>query len=249
MKKFLVTIWLTLLWYLLLGNVHAWEVPNCLRLSGGARMWFSSLAGDLIQPDNTKLDLIQNLGLKEDELSWDFFLSARLNNVHVFRFRAEPTTVYTQPKTDAAHRVRNFRVGYDLDFFMAPQALLGTNVDLDVLTVDTTVRDVTVGLVLYNYCDSTTRAIPEIGLHGTFYPILQGIALRPNVSGRINWMNYEGVDAVDWEASTAVDVPVNRFWTWSVSGGYRFQHTKFKRNRDTVDMNRSGFFLETAVLF
>ena len=249
MKKLLVTVWLTLLWYLLLGNVHAWEVPNSLRLNGGMRMWFSSLSGDLIQKDNTKLDLIKNVGLKEDELAWEFFASTRFHNIHVFRFRTEFTTAYMQPKNDAFLKARNFRIGYDLDFVMAPQLLLGANLDLDIPTVDSDVKDVTVGLVLYDYRDGTTRAIPQIGLHGTFYPILQGISLRPNISGRVNWMSYEGVEIVAWEAGTAVDVPVNRYWTWSVSGGYRFEHTKLRRDRDTVDMNRTGFFLETAVLF
>lgn len=249
MKKFLVTLWLTLLWYLLLGNVHAWEVPNCLRLSGGTRMWFTSLSGDLIQKDNTKLDLIKNVGLKEEELAWQLFVNTRLNNIHVFRFRAEFTTAYMQPKNDAYLKARNFKAGYDLDFIMAPQILFGFNVDLNALTVDSDVKDVTVGLITYDYRDGVTRAVPEIGLHGTFYPILQGISLRPNLTGRINWMSYEGGEVLNWEAGTAVDVPVNRFWTWSVSGGYQFEHTKVKRSRDTVDMNRGGFFLETAILF
>jgi hypothetical protein len=249
MKKFLVTLWLTLLWYLLLGNVHAWEVPNCLRINGGTRMWFSSLTGDLIQKDNTKLDLIKNVGLKDDELAWEFFAGSRLNNIHVFRFRGEFTTAYMQPKNDSSHRVRSFRVGYDLDFIMAPQVLFGVNVDLDALTIDSDVKNVTVGLITYNYRDGVTKAVPQIGFHGTFYPILQGISLRPNLSGRIDWMNYEGLEVVNWEAGTAVDVPVNRFWTWSVNGGYRFEHTKVKRDRDMVDMNRSGWFIETSVLF
>jgi hypothetical protein len=249
MNKTLVTIWLTLLCFLLLGNVHAWDVPQYLRMSGGSRMWFSVLGGDLLQPDQTKIDLAGNLGLKKDQLTWEFFNSLRFNNIHVIRLRAEPSTIYEQSRTDSVLRVRDFRAGYDLDFFMSPQLLFGANVDLDVFTAQSTVQNVVVGQALYNYRDSTTRVIPELGFHATFYPILQEIALRPNLSGRVNWMNYEGVEALDCEAGVAVDVPLNRCWTWSVAGGYRFQHMKLKRDKDTLDMNRTGFFLETSILF
>ena len=58
MKKFLVIVWLTVLCFLLLGNVHAWDVPAFLRLNAGSRTWFSALQGDLIQGDRTKVDLM-----------------------------------------------------------------------------------------------------------------------------------------------------------------------------------------------
>jgi hypothetical protein len=249
MKKTLVTIWLTLLCFLLIGNVHAWDVPPYLRMSGGARMWFSVLGGDLLQRDQTKIDLTTNLGLQKDQLAWEFFTGVRFDNIHVVRFRAEPSTTYEQRRSDSMLRVRDFRLGYDLDFFMSPQLLFGANADLDIVTAQTTVQGVTVGRVLYNYNDSTTRVIPELGFHGIFYPILQEIALRPNLSGRVNWMNYEGVGVVDCELGVGVDVPLNRYWTWNVTGGYRLQQMKLKRDRDTLDMNRTGFFLETSLLF
>lgn len=249
MAKFFTTVWLTLLCFLLLGNVHAWEVPAFLRVGAGSRAWFTTLQGDLIQSDRTKIDLATNLGVKPEALAWEFFGSIRLENIHVLRFRVEPDTVYAQAKTESLHKVRDIRVGYDLDFYMTPQILLGGNVDLDVLNIETRVKDATVGVVQFNYTQDHTRLVPSVGLHGTFYPIVEGIALRPNVSGRFNWFNYEGLETWDWEASSGVDIPINRLWTWSVSTGYRGWHTRFKRGRDTVDMRRNGLFVETAILF
>ena len=102
---------------------------------------------------------------------------------------------------------------------------------------------------VFTYGDNQTRAIPTIGLHGTFYPIINGISLRPNWFARVNWWDYQTLETWDWETGAGVDIPVNRLWTWSMSAGYRFWHIKFKRDRDTVDMNTSGFFLETSLLF
>ncbi len=248
MKRFLIIAWLTVLCFLLLGNVHAWEIPSYLRINSGARMWFSNIQGDLIEPDRTKLDFSEHLGLKKERLAWEIFGSLRFDNIHVFRFRAQPFTSY-ESKNDSYQVIRDYRVGYDLDFFMSPQVLFGANIEVDILGLETRVNNVTSGGVTFNYHDSRTRAIPLLGLHGTFFPVLEAIALRPNVSSRIGWWNYEGLEAWDWELASSVDIPVNRLWTWTISGGYRLWHTKMKRDVDTVDMNRTGFFLETSVLF
>lgn len=248
MKRFLIIAWLTVLCFLLLGNVHAWEIPSYLRINSGARMWFSNIQGDLIQPDRTKLDFSEHLGLKKERLTWEIFGSLRVDNIHVFRFRAEPFTSY-ESKNDSYQVIRDYRVGYDLDFYMSPQVLFGANIELDILGLETRVNNVTSGAVTFNYHDSRTRAIPLLGLHGAFFPVLDAIALRPNLSSRIGWWNYEGLEAWDWEVAGAVDIPVNRLWTWTISGGYRFWHTKMKRDVDTVDMNLKGFFLETSILF
>ncbi len=249
MKNIILTIWLTVVCFLLLSNVHAWDMPPCLRVDGGVRMWFTSLQGDLVQNDRTKLDLSDNLGLKRDGLVWDFFASARLYNVHVFRFRAEPYAYYEQARGYSSLRVADHRLGYDLDFYMAPQVLFGANFDLEILNVDTRVSNVVVANSVFSYSDNQTRAIPTIGLHGTFYPIINGISLRPNWFARVNWWDYQTLETWDWETGAGVDIPVNRLWTWSMSAGYRFWHIKFKRDRDTVDMNTSGFFLQTSLLF
>lgn len=249
MRKILIIIWLTALCFLLLGNVHAWDVPSYLRINSGARMWFTAMEGDLIQPDRTKLGFADNLGLKKDNLAWEFFANFRIENIHVVRLKAEPMTVYDQSRNDSYQKYRGFYVGYDLDFYMSPQALFGLNADIGLVSLDTRVKDVVVAGTTYNYQQTGSRAIPSLGLHGTYYPILQGVALRPNVGARFNWWNYESLEAWDGEVTAAVDVPINRLWTWSVSGGYKVWHIKVKRERDTVDMNRSGFFVETAVLF
>ncbi len=249
MKRFVVIVWFTALCFLLLSNVHAWDVPSYVRIDGGARMWFTVLDGDLVQPNKTKLDLIENLGLKKDQLVWEFFSSFRFNNIHVFRVRFEPFTEYDQSQSHSYQRVRDLWVGYDLDFCMTPQLLFGANADLVTLGIDSRVRNVMVGNVLFNYQANDTKVYPTVGLHGTFYPILEGIALRPNVSSRVNWWNYENLETWDWEVGGAVDVPINRLWTWSVHGGYRYWHIKFKRSVDWIDMNRSGFFVETSLLF
>lgn len=249
MKRIAITAWLTLMCFLLLANVHAWEVPSYVRLNGGSRIWFSVLDGDLIQPDKTKLGLSDNAGLKRDLLVWEYFGSARLENIHVFRFRAEPYTTYDRASNESYHKVSNYRTGYDLDFYMSPQALIGANADLDVMTLESQMNNVTVGANVYNYKDGETRVIPSFGFHGTFYPILEGISLRPNLSTRINWWNYDSLATWNWEVSGAVDVPLNHLWTWSVSGGYRIWHVDFKRDLDKVDMTRTGFFMESSVLF
>jgi hypothetical protein len=249
MKKIALIIWFTLLCFLMLGNVHAWEVPYYLRVVSGSRMWFSWVDGDLIQPDNTKLGLTNNLGVKQHKLVWEFLASFRAANIHVLRFKAEPDSLYNEAHNDSYHRVRNIRIGYDLDFFMTPQFLAGANVDVDIMQLDTQVNNVTVGGYVYDYADSDTRTIPSLGLHGTFYPILEGVSLRPNLSTRINWWDYENRRTLDWEVAAAVDIPVNHLWTWSINGGYRLWNVELKRTRDRVDMTRGGFFIETSVLF
>jgi hypothetical protein len=120
---------------------------------------------------------------------------------------------------------------------------------LSTTNYDTTTRDVTVGGITYNYQDNQTLTTPLIGLHGNFYPIIEDIALRPNLSARANWWNYADRESWDWEIGAAVDIPINRLWTWTVNGGYRYWHTKFKRTNDALDINRMGFFLESSVLF
>jgi len=249
MKKFFVISWLTILCFLLLGNVHAWEVPSYVRINSGVRMWFSQLEGDLVEPDRTKLGFTENLGIKKDQLVWSFFTNFRLDNIHLLRFRIEPWNYYDESRNDSSQRITDFRAGYDLDFYMTPQILFGANVDLDTIKVETTVRNVTVGRTTFNYSDDSTRVVPSLGIHGTFYPIMEGISLRPNLSARVNWWNYQDLETWDWEAAAAVDIPINRLWTWCINSGYRFSHIKFKRDHDTLDMNRMGFFLETSVLF
>jgi hypothetical protein len=248
MKRIFVTAWLTILCFLLLANVHAWEVPSYIRMTGGSRMWFTVLEGDLIQADRTKVDLIDNIGLSKDKLVWEFFTSMRFSNIHQLRFRWEPLTAY-ESKNDSFAKMRYFQAGYDLDFYMSPQILFGANADLNVTNFDTDLRDVVVGGNLYNYHDSQTLTIPALGLHGTFYPILNDIALRPNFSSRVNWWNYRDREYWDWEIAGSVDVPVNKLWTWTVTGGYKFWHTKFKREQDTLDANRMGFFVDSSILF
>ena len=249
MKHLLVTTWLTVLCFLLLSNVHAWEMPSCVRVSGGSRMWFATLQGDLIQSDRTKLDLTENLGLKRDDLVWDFFASTRIKNIHVLRVRAEPYSAYEQSGGDSSLRVKDARLGYDCDFYLAPQLLFGANFDLDIVNIDTRVRNVVVGNASFSYNDSSTKTVPSLGLHAIFYPIMNGISLRPTASARVNWWSYQSLETWDWEAAGGVDIPVTNLWTWSVNAGYRFWHIKFKRDIDTLDMNRSGFFLESSLLF
>ncbi len=248
MKRFLIQIWLTTLCFLLLGDVHAWEVPNYIRINSGSRMWFTSLQGDLIRPNHLKLDLIDNLGVSKDKLSWEFFGSMRFANIHVARLRFEPLVTY-ESGNGSFLQTRHFRAGYDLDLYMSPQMLFGANVDLTVFNYDTRIRDIQVGGTTYDYFESQTRTIPMIGLHGTYYPILDDVALRPNFSSRVNWWNYESLEAWDWEIAAAVDIPINRLWTWNVNGGYRLVHLKSKREKDTLDVNRTGFFVETSLLF
>jgi len=248
-KKALLISWLTLLLFMLFTNVHAWEVPSYLRITSGARVWFSLIEGDLVQEDRTKLGITDNLGIKQDELAWEFLASARAGNLHVLRVRVEPATLYDQSINDCNVKVRSIRTGYDLDFYMSPQALIGANTDLDVFNLKTRVNDVTVGNSTFNYSEDNTHLIPSVGLHGTFYPILQGIAIRPNISTRVNWWDYQGTETWDWELAAAVDVPVNELWTWTLNGGYRIWNIKLKRERDTVDVIRKGFFLETSILF
>lgn len=249
MKRILFISWLTMMCFLLLGNAYCWNVPTYLRVDAGARIWFSSIEGDLIQSDRTKLGLTDNLGLQPEQLVWEFLGSARFDNIHVVRLKAETTTVYDQASTGSSLKTRNFEIGYDLDFYMTPQMLFGSNSKISVVKLDTQVRDVTVGAVIYNYSENKTRALPSMGMHGTFYPVIEGVSLRPSISGRVDWWNHDNLEVWDWEVKTGVDIPINALWTWSVHGGYQFRHLKLKRDLDTVDMNRTGFFLETSLLF
>jgi hypothetical protein len=248
-KKLLVVAWLTFLWYLLLGNVHAWEIPPYLRLDGGSRIWFTSIEGDLIQPDRTRVDITDNLGLKQESVVWEYFGSARLYNIHVFRIRLEPWTLYDQAANNSWLRLTDFRIGYDLDFYMSPRTLIGFNVDVDFANVQSTVDNVSVGNTVYTYGESATRVIPSLGLHGIFYPMLQGVAIRPNVYTRLNWWDYESLKSWDWVVGSAVDIPVNELWTWTIKAGYRFWNLKMNRGLDTVDLTRRGFFIESSVMF
>jgi hypothetical protein len=249
MKKTLVTLWLTVLCFLLLGNVYAWEVPSYMRIDAGARMWFTAINGDLIQADRTKLGLTDNLGLKEDKLAWEFFGSARIDNIHVLRCSGEIPVTYDNAVNNSYLKTWNIIVGHDLDFYMTPQMLFGSNSRLAILNLNSAVTNVTVGAVTYNYNDNRTRVIPSLGFHGTFYPILDGVSLRPSISSRINWWNYESLKTWDWEVSGSVDVPINGLWTWSVNGGYRIWRIEMERNQDTIDLYRRGFFLQTSLLF
>ncbi len=248
-KKTLIITWLTLLWFMLLGNVHAWEVPAYLRVDAGARLWFSRLDGDFLQDDRTKLGVKDNLGLKQDVPAWEFFASARYDNIHVVRFKGEPSTVYDQSTNHSYHKIQNYRFGYDVDFYMSPQALIGANTDFDLLIQSTKVSNVTVGAVTYNYEQSDTRVIPCVGFHGTYYPIIKGVALRPNISTRFGWWDYKGTSTWELEAEASVDIPINRLWTWTMNGGYRYWNAEMRRDQDSMDVNRSGFYLETSLLF
>lgn len=249
MKKFAITIWLTLLCFFLLGNVHAWDVPTYLRVNSGTRMWFTLLGGDAVQKDRTKIDLIDNLGIKRDKLVWEYFASVRVENIHVIRLRAEPFTDSYQSGSGSYQKIGTGSLGYDLDFYMTPQLLFGCNFDAGIMGLETRVKDATVANSFYNYLQKGTHFVPGAGLHGTFYPILDGISLRPNISGRFKWWNFNDLEAWDWEVAAAVDVPVNPLWTWGVTGGYRVWHIKLDRSQDTLDLNRTGFFIETSVLF
>ena len=248
-KKIAVISWLTALCFMLLSNVHAWDVPQYMRISMGSRLWFSLIEGDLIQPDRTKLDVLRNLGLKQDQLVWEHSVAVRLANIHVLRVTGLPRVTYNQSINDSSIQIWSILTGYDFDFFMSPQALIGANIDLEVLNLDTCVKNVTVAGLNFTYEDTVTQVIPSIGLHGTFYPVLDGIALRPNLSSRINWWSYRGVSKWDVEFAAAVDLPVNRLWTWSISSGYRIRNDQFQRSGDIVDLTRQGFFLETSILY
>jgi hypothetical protein len=249
MKKIILTISVFILSALIIETGYAWEVPNCIRANAGVRMWFSNIEGDLIQLDRTKIGLSENMGLTKEKLVWEYFASMRFDTVHVFRLRAEPSTVYGQSSTDSYLQIKDWRLGYDLDFYMTPQFLFGANINLVLAGYDTKVNQVVVGATTYNYRSEANKVFPTLGVHGTFYPIVEGIALRPNLSGRVNWWNHSDFETWEWEALTGVDIPINIYWTWNVSGGYRYDHIKFKREIDTVDANRSGFFIETSLLF
>ncbi len=248
-KKLAIIAWLTALWFVLLGNAHAWDVPSSLRVVAGARLWFSLIDGDLIQPSRTKLDIKDNLGIKQDQVAWEYFAIFRFANMHALRIVWEPRTFYDQSKNDSFAERWSLRTGYDLDLYMSPQALIGTNLELEVFGLDTRVNNVTVGGQTFNYSVKETTVIPSVGLHGTFYPALKGIALRPNVSTRVNWWSDKRASRMDVEVASAVDVPINRLWTWTVTGGYRIKNNSIQRSRDTADLTWKGFFIESSVLY
>ncbi len=249
MKKIILITKIAIICLLITGQGHAWEVPNNIRANAGTRMWFTNIEGDLIQRDRTKIGLGENMGLRKEKLVWEFFASMRFDNVHVFRLRTEPQTVYDQSSNDSYLQIKNWRLGYDLDFYMTPQFLFGANINLVLAGYDAKVSNVMVGGSSYNYRLEANKVFPTLGVHGTFYPIVEGVALRPNIAGRVNWWNNGDFETWEWEALSGVDIPINSYWTWNVSGGYRYDHIKFKREIDTVDINRGGFFLETSLLF
>ncbi len=227
----------------------AGSFPPYVRLNGGARVWFSRIDGDLIQPDNTKLGLTENLAINPEKVTWDYFGSLRLDNVHVVRFNGEIGTAYEQSRNDSFLKTWSAQATYDLDFYMTPQFLLGSHTSVGVWGMETLVINVKVGETVFNYQEKITKVFPSLGFHGIFYPILSGIAVRPNFSGRLNWWNYESLELYDWEAAGAFDIPLNRNWTWSMGGGYRFCRVGLKRNKDRIEIKRTGFFLETSLLF
>ena len=87
-------------------------MPAFFRLNAGSRTWFSALQGDLIQGDRTKVDLTDNVGIDSNKLVWEFFANFRLDNIHVLRFRTEPSSVYNS-RGDSFQKIRYFQVGYD----------------------------------------------------------------------------------------------------------------------------------------
>ncbi len=249
MKRLLIISWLTALCFLLLGNVHAWDLPAYVRVNSGARMWFSSIDGDLIQRDRTKLGFRDNMGLDVDTLSWEIYGSGRYDNVHVVNMSAETSTLYDGSANGSSQKTWNVKLGYDLDFVMTPQLLFGSNSRVSVVNLSSEVRGVTVGAATYDYDAAATRIVPSMGMHGTYFPIIPGISLRPSVSGRTNVWNYDGIEALEWQVTAGLDVPITTLWTWSINGGYQFSHMKINREQDMVDVNRKGFFLETSLLF
>ncbi len=228
---------------------QAWQVPSYLRLDAGVRLWFSELSGDLIQDDKTKIGIDTNLGLKPDQLTWEIFGSGRFDNIHVVRINWDTETLYENPHTGSSHKVWNIDLAYDLDFYMTPRILFGTHSNVSVLNLKTLVSDVEIGEIDYNYSSSGYHTIPGIGLHAAYYPIMGGVAIRPTIMGRASWWNQGATQNLKWEVSTGMDVPLTSLWTWSLCGGYQFSHTKLKRDADSVELNRKGFFIQGSLLF
>ena len=77
------------------ANAFSGEAPPYVRLHGEAKVWFSKIGGDLIQPDQTKLGLTENLGINSEKVVWDMSCGLRLDNVHVLRFHGEVGTSFT----------------------------------------------------------------------------------------------------------------------------------------------------------
>ena len=90
----------------------------------------------------------------------NIFANFRLDNIHVLRFRTEPSSVYNS-RGDSFQKIRYFQVGYDIDFYMTPQILFGANFDLDILNTETRVKEVTVANSSFDYYENQTRAIPD----------------------------------------------------------------------------------------
>ena len=220
-----------------------------MRLSGGARVWFSKIGGNLIQPNQAKLGLCEDLGINSEKVVWDMFGALRLDNVHVLRLRGETGTSYDQSKTDSFFKTWNVQATYDLDFYMTPKFLLGSQSAVTILGLESFVNNVTVGDTVYNYQERSWKMVPSMGFHGIYYPILIGIAVRPNVSARVSWWSYESIQLRDWEVAGSFDVPFNAFWTCSIGGGYRAWSLNLKRDKDRIDINRTGYFLEASFMF
>jgi hypothetical protein len=249
MKHAVVSIIIGMCCLTALPDAFGAELPPYVKLNGGARVWFSRIGGDLIQPNHTKLGLAENLGICTEKVVWDFFGSLRLDNVHVLRLRGETGTTYDQSKNDSTLKTWTIQASYDLDFYMTPQFLLGSQTGVALVCLDTFVNNVTVGNTIYNYQEKVQKVVPSLGFHGIFYPIIGGIAIRPSVSARMNWWNYESLELRDWEVAGSFDVPLNAYWTWIMGGGYRACNLGFKREKDRVDINRTGFFLEATLMF
>lgn len=228
---------------------QAWEVPAYLRIDSGARLWFSELDGDLIQEDNTKIGVDTNLGLKTDQLAWEIFGSGRFDNIHVVRLNYQMETAYENAKTGSTQKFWNLDLAYDLDFYMTPRVLFGTHSKVTILHVDTQVKDIEIGETPYNYSSKGSHTIPGVGLHGAYYPIIGGVAIRPVVTGRASWWNQGTTQNWNWEVATGMDVPLTTLWTWSLSGGYQFRRIKLQRDTDSVELDRRGFFIQGSLLF
>ena len=82
-----------------------------------------------------------------------------------------------------------------------------------------------------------------MGFHGTYYPILMGIAVRPNMSARVSWWNYESIRLPRLGSDPLIAVTLNAFWTCSIGGGSRAWSLNLKRDKDGIDIHRTGYFL------
>ena len=51
------------------------------------------------------------------------------------------------------------------------------------------------------------------------------------------------------EVAASFDIPLNASWIWTMSGGYRSYNLGMKCDKDRVEISRTGFFLEAALMF